>query len=135
MKKFWKWFIGILAGLLVLGLLIGGAFMLRSFGGFRGAGLRGEGLRGFGPGPMHGYGMMPFRHVGMMMPFGGLFGGLIGLGLLVLVVLGIIWLVRALKARQTPQTPVPAPLPVCVKCGQPLQEEWKVCPHCGTKRK
>jgi zinc-ribbon domain len=132
MKTFWKWLIGILGGLLALALLIGGVFMARFWGSRGGFPGRARSLQGMpGMSGRH-FGMMPYGHFGMM-PFGGLFGGLIGLGVLALVVLGVIWLVRALRKPQVPVQPLP-PQPVCAKCGKPVQLDWKVCPYCGAKR-
>jgi hypothetical protein len=88
---------------------------------------------------MGGFGMMGF---GRTMPFGGLFGGLVSLGFLALIVLAIIWLVRTLRrpvvlaaapaAVANPAAPMVAAHP-CQKCGEPVQEDWKFCPHCGEK--
>jgi hypothetical protein len=87
---------------------------------------------------MGGAGMLGF---GRMMPFVGLFGGLISLGVLVLIILAIIWLVRGLRKPVAPPVPVTTGYPVtpaiatnpCQKCGEPVQEDWKFCPHCGKK--
>ena len=64
------------------------------------------------------------------------------LGILVLIVLAIIWLVRSLRkplapavvpaAYVNPVVPAVATQP-CPKCGEPVQEDWKFCPHCGKK--
>ena len=88
---------------------------------------------------MGGFGMFGF---GRMMPFGGLFGGLVSLGLLALIVLAIIWLAGNLRrpaviaaapvAAVNPVVPALATHP-CQKCGEPVQEDWKFCPHCGEK--
>jgi len=44
-----------------------------------------------------------------------------------LVVLGVVWLVRALTPTQSvaPTT--------CTHCGKTLQPNWKACPYCGEK--
>jgi hypothetical protein len=145
MKKVWKWIIGIVVGLVVLAVLVGVGFMAHgNFRGYRTEAFdaRGFSERGFGMMPYGGFGHM--RGPGMMnygrMPFGGFFGGLLSLGFLALVVLGIIWLVRKLRSPKLVEVPaaMPAPVPAaivnpCKKCGQPLQDEWKVCPHCGKK--
>jgi hypothetical protein len=151
MKKAWKWVIGIVLGLVVLALLVGAGFMLRNnFHAYRGELPNGRSFTDRGPGMMPYGGFEQGRGPGMMgnggfghgrgpgmMVFGGFFGGLFSLGFLALVVLGIIWLVRNLRK---PQTIVAAPAAVpaavvnpCRKCGKPLQDEWRVCPHCGTK--
>jgi uncharacterized membrane protein len=154
MKKVWKWVIGIVVGLLVLALIVGVGFAMRSgfhmsrgqvqvgqdeqfnrgpgmmpFGGY-GEHMGGRGMRGFG--------MMPFGGL-----IGGLFGGLFSLGVLALAVLGVIWLVNYLRNRRTVNqvTPVSTPAPAapavdvhpCPRCGKPVQEDWKNCPHCGKK--
>jgi hypothetical protein len=133
MKKVWKWIIGIVLGLLVLAILVGVGFAFRS--GYIGAcnvrawdGLN-RNAREFG---------MPFggMHRGFgMMPFGGLLGGLLRLGLLALVVAGIVWLVRRLRQPVTPVVPaIPvAPLATCGKCGKNVEADWKNCPYCGKK--
>jgi hypothetical protein len=88
---------------------------------------------------MGGFGMLGF---GRMMPFGGLFGGLVSLGILVLIVLAIIWLAGNLRRpavlAAAPVAPVNPVVPAvaahpCEKCGEPVQEDWKFCPHCGKK--
>ena len=58
------------------------------------------------------------------------------------MVLAIIWLVRNLRkpvalaaapvAAVIPAAPAVATHP-CQKCGEPVQEDWKFCPHCGEK--
>jgi hypothetical protein len=140
MKKVWKWVIGIVIVLVVLAAVVGVAFLVRSHfvvnqvARLEAPGLRiqrsgmmpfgrGEGGRGW---IMRGPGMMAY---GRRMPFGGLLGGLLSLGLLALVVLGIIWLVRRLTASKTP--PV-APL-TCSHCGKPILADWVACPNCGEK--
>ena len=148
MKKVWKWIIGIVLGLFILAVLVGVGFMVR--GNFHVNRLEVQDSRGFSE---RGYGMMPYggfghmRGPGMMgygmSPFGGFFGGLLSLGFLALVVLGIIWLVRRLRTPKPVETPaapavMPAETPMtvlnpCKKCGRPLQDDWKVCPHCGKK--
>jgi hypothetical protein len=182
MKTVWKWVIGVVVVLVILAILVGGAFLLRNHmmnvagltrltrpgirfptnrqpstgnngklpapnNGTNGNGTRrfpgtlpfgngGWGVRGM---YMGGFGMLGF---GRMMPFGGLFGGLISLGILVLIVLAIIWLAGNLRrpavlaaAPVAPVNPaVPAvPTHPCQKCGEPVQEDWKFCPHCGEK--
>jgi len=82
----------------------------------------------------YGYGMMGPNHMlngGMMGGFG--FGlPFMGFGMILwplltigLVVLGIVWLVRAVS----PSTPTTT----CAHCGKPVQPGWKACPHCGEK--
>jgi hypothetical protein len=129
MKKFWKWFIGIVLGLLVLAVLVGIPLAMHFW---RPAGLQvfqGEqdwGMRGW---DMHGTRGMPMMRGygghGLML-FGGIFGGLLQLGLLALLVVGIVWGVKAIRARQVPSRS-------CTKCGRAVHEDWKACPYCGSK--
>ena len=134
-RKGWYEVLGILLGLIVLGALVGAAFLIHAnfplqhmtaLVGPRqqlpGNPWQGFGLQRYG---RHNTGMMGY---GGMIPFGGFFLGLVSLGLLALLVLGIIWLVRRLR---TPQA-VPV-TPSCPKCGKPVQGDWSNCPHCGKK--
>ena len=146
MKTVWKWIIGIVLGLVVLAVLVGVGFMLRSnFHADRAVVQFSRGFYERGPGMMPYGGFEHMRAPGLLgrciRPFGGFFAGLSSLGFLALVVLGIIWLVRSLRTPK-PVVFVPAAMPVamppaivnpCQKCGRPLQDEWKVCPHCGKK--
>jgi len=92
MKPVWKWILGILAVVLVVGLFAAPYFMhfFLPYGGY--------GMSYGGHMPMHngfGFGGYP-----MMGGFGmgfGLFSGLIQLGVLALIVLTIIWLYNAIK--------------------------------------
>ena len=168
MKTVWKWVIGIVIVLVIIAVLLGGAFLLRNHlisvvgvarmnrpgvqvpgNGTLPPASNGNGTRRFpgmmpyGNGYWGGRGMMGF---GRMMPFGGLFGlfgGLIALGVLVFIVLAIIWFVRALRQPVTlAPTPVAVVNPVvpavathsCQKCDEPIQENWKFCPHCGKRQ-
>jgi hypothetical protein len=150
MKNVWKWIIGIVVGLVVLGVLAGVGLMVRSnFHGYRAVAPIAPGFYQRGPEmmPYGGFGHM--RGPEMMsrgfMHFGGIFACLVGLGFLVLLVLGIIVLVRGLR-KPLPATVLPATAPAitpestpvaiinaCKKCGKPLQDEWKACPFCGKK--
>jgi len=161
MKKVWKWIIGIVIVLLVVAVLVGGAFLMRSrFNEVRAVQLSrpAQQAPGFGKTPFGDEGqgrpgwpgMMPYggrgyhmRGPGMMgfgggMPFAGVFGGLICLGFLTLVVLGIIWLVRGRRSPMPVEAAVVTPAAVavhpCKKCGQPVQEGWNHCPNCGRKQ-
>jgi uncharacterized membrane protein YfcA len=157
MKKVWKWILGIVLGLIVLAVLVGAAFMLRgNFHALRGQPFEPRGFSQRGPGmmPFGGYGYDHMRGPGMMSygyrmnPLGGFIGGLFSLGFLALIVLGIIWLVRSLRMPKqvvvptsaSAVTPVETPVEMaasvtnpCKRCGQRLQDDWKVCPHCGKK--
>jgi hypothetical protein len=131
MKNFWKWFVGILLGLLVLAIVVGLPLAVH-YG--RTAWLDdGRVVLNWGPsdsGWMHNRGGMPMAFgrgsVGLM-PWGGmLLGGLLQLGLLVLMAAGIVWIVRAIRAQGIPARS-------CTKCGRAVQDDWKVCPHCASK--
>jgi hypothetical protein len=122
MKKVWKWVIGIVIVLVIVAVVVGGVFLLRSrFGSVIAAnrlvrpgvqlpgpgnvqpgvprqfpGMRPYGDNGWGgPGMyMRGRGMMGFGGFNIL---GGLIRGLFNLGLLALAVLGVIWLVTRLR--------------------------------------
>jgi hypothetical protein len=99
MNNAWKWILGILALLLILGG-VGMPLMMGPFYGFGGYGMMSNG--GWGRMPMHqGYGgWSPMMGGGYgWMGVGLLLSGLIQLGLLVLIVLGIIWMVRMLNRQ------------------------------------
>jgi hypothetical protein len=150
MKNIWKWIIGIIVGLVVLGVLVGGGLMVRSnFHGYREVTRVAPGFYQRVPEMMPYGGFGHLRGPVMMghgfLPFGGIFACLVGLGFLVLLVLGIIVLVRSLR-KPMPVAGVPAAtsavvpetMPAviensCKKCGKPLQSEWKACPFCGKK--
>ncbi|MBN2387563.1 MAG: zinc ribbon domain-containing protein [Anaerolineales bacterium] len=112
MKNTWKWIIGIVVGLVVLGLLFGLPFLYRTAYGF-------ESYARDAWMPMHSYPM----HGGFM-PVGGFFMWLFPLGLLVLTGLGIAWLIRSLSAGRVPAR-------VCSQCGRAAQIDWKTCPYCS----
>ena len=145
MTKVWKWIIGVVLGLVILAVLVGVGFMLRSnYHVNRLEALDSHGFFERGPGMMSSGRFEHMRSPGMMgngmLPFGGFFGGLLSLAFLALVVLGIIWLVRSLRTQKPVIVPavIPAEMPAaivnpCKKCGNPLQDAWKVCPHCGRK--
>ncbi|MCX6065186.1 MAG: zinc ribbon domain-containing protein [Chloroflexi bacterium] len=116
MKNFWKWILGIT---LVLVLFFGPYLFQLAFP-----------TLGFG------YGMMVGRadHFGMMGGRGFSFFGaglmwLVPLGTLALIVLGVVWLVSKTKTSAPASTTL-----VCDACGEPIQADWKACPHCGTSR-
>lgn len=100
MKPVWKWILGILAALLVIGLFAG-PFIMRLFFPYSGYAMMNG---GWGRMPMHngfGFGGSPMMG-GFGMSF-GLFSGLIQLGVLALIVLGIIWLYKAIKNQDAPK--------------------------------
>lgn len=109
MNKTLQWTIGISVILIVLAMVfstVAPYLFPNALGGYGGYGMMGGGF-GF-------------------MPFGGFMflGPLLFLGL---IVLGVVWLVRAL----TPIQPVAAT--PCTHCGKTLQPNWKACPYCGEK--
>ncbi len=87
MNNAWKWILGIVLVLVILFAPFAWSLFL----------------------PYGGYGMMGYGHVPMMYGGYGFFGigmifmGLVPLGLLVLIVLGIIWLVRAIGRQNVPK--------------------------------
>ncbi len=101
MKTIWKWILGIVAAVLVLGALAL-PFLMRWFAPFGGYGYMSN---RFGDMPMRGGfgGYAPMMYGGFGFGIGSIFGGLIQLGVLVLIVLGIIWLVRAIGRQNTPK--------------------------------
>jgi uncharacterized membrane protein len=141
MNKFWKWFLIILAVLLVLcGLLAAVLFLTHGSYGY-------PSMRfgmGFGRMPM--MGRFGFFGVGMM--FVRLIVPLLLVTLLVLIGVGIGSRTRnsqpkvsqAETAASTLSTEPVAPAPAeavsektCAHCGRPLQAEWVNCPYCGAK--
>ena len=160
MKSIWKWVLGILLVLVVIGLLVGSAFLLHGFGRggieareFQGYGqfqrgpMMGEGqVFGFGGGPgrmMGGYGFgLPL--IGICLFF---LRGLIPLALLALVVYGAYRMGKhrtsAPDRNAVASTNLAAPataagetsaVKTCRKCGSVVQDEWRNCPICGTKQ-
>ncbi len=121
MSKALKWILAILLGLVVVAIIVGIVFA--AIGGY-GTSMMGRGF----PWMDH----MRFNYSPVRM----IFGGLLGLGVFLLVILGIVALVSALVRNNQPtQTPPPAqiapPSRTCSNCGKPALEEWKTCPYCG----
>jgi H+/Cl- antiporter ClcA len=107
------WTVLAVIGIIVLLVFLAGASLLGGWG---------YGRWGMmGPGMMGGWGRAPFGWIGMI------FMWLIPVGFVVLLVLGIIWLVRAISS---PTGAHPAPR-ACSNCGRPAQPDWRVCPYCG----
>lgn len=71
-----------------------------------------------GPGMMGGWGFAPFGWAGMLLLW------LLPVGLVVLIVLGIVWLGRAVRGPA-------APARACSSCGRAAQLDWRSCPYCG----
>jgi hypothetical protein len=122
MNKALKWILYVFLGLVVLAVLAGIVFMI--FGGV-GYGMVRPGIR-----------MMEPMRYHYFSPVRAIFGGLLGLGVVVLVIIGIIALVNAIvhsnrKIESNPPAQVTAPARTCSNCGKPAQEDWKTCPYCG----
>lgn len=102
---------------------------------------------GRGPYPMGPY-MMPYGgrdYPGMPMmrrdgfefigPILGLFGFLFFAGIVTLIVLLILALVKRQNSLAVASSvPVPANTHPCKNCGQPVQDGFEYCPHCGAKQ-
>jgi len=120
-------------GVAALLVVLIGASLLGGYGGWGpGWGMMGpgmpalspvEGMGGWGRG-WGGWGLGPFGWLGMI------FMWLFPLGLLALLILGVVWLIKAV-AQPGSQTPA-APGRTCPNCGRPAQADWKNCPYCGT---
>jgi uncharacterized membrane protein len=126
--------VGVFAGVVLVTFIIGIMLLPFVFGWYGGSLAMGPGRRGGGtqddgcpfcggPGRYTTWGV------------GGLFGWifmlgtmLFPLGLLVLLILGIVWLVRA-GSRSSSQTSPPSRM--CPKCGKPLEVDWRACPFCA----
>jgi len=132
MNKVLKWILYVLLGLVILAIIAGIVFAV--FGGYGYAMMR-PGIRM----------MEPYRSFGFggFSPLRAIFGGLLGLGIFILVIVGIVALVNALvrgnrpAAYSQPAQPVASVQPAaaahnCPNCGKPAQEDWKTCPYCGT---
>ncbi|OGO63252.1 MAG: hypothetical protein A2029_03450 [Chloroflexi bacterium RBG_19FT_COMBO_47_9] len=116
-----KWILYVLLGLVVLAVVAGIVYMV--FGGY-GYAMMGPGIRWTDH--------MRFSYN----PVRSIFGGLLGLGVFVLVIVGIVALVNAImhgnrSSQTTPPAQMTAPSRTCSNCGKPAQDEWKTCPYCG----
>lgn len=137
MNKYWKWFLIILAALVLLGVIVVVIF------GFS----NGYNRMGFHESRYGGYMMYPgmtggFRVPGLMIF--GLFFHLVGLviplGLLGLLVWGVVNLTSKNKPVLTGAASAPssvkdtldgAPARVCSHCGKAAQDDWVTCPYCS----
>ncbi len=127
MSNVLKWILYVLLGLVGLAIIAGIVFAI--FGGYGYTMMR-PGFRM----------MTPYVHLGVT-PFRAIFGGLIGLGIILLIIIGIVALVSALVRGNRPvvvaqpsQPLQPAPVThACQNCGKPVQDDWKNCPYCGTQ--
>jgi hypothetical protein len=125
MNRTLKWILIVLLGVIVLAIIAG---LVLAFLGAARYGVVRQGIHPFQP--YQNYQNFGFRGFGM------LFGGLLGLGLFVLVIVGIVALINGLfrnnrPAQMPPQAQTPIPSRTCSNCGKPAQEDWKTCPYCG----
>ena len=74
-----------------------------------------------GPGMMGQWGFGPFGWIGMI------FMWLIPVGFILLIVLGVVWLIRAIGSGENPTSPARS----CHNCGRSVQADWRNCPYCG----
>jgi len=121
MNKALKVVLYILLGLVILGVIAGIVFAI--FGGYGYTMMR-PGFRMMEPQRFY---INPIRSI---------FGGLLGLGVFVLVIVGIVALVNALvrgnrSVQATPPAQTAVPSRTCSNCGKPAQDDWKTCPYCG----
>ncbi len=124
MNRVLRWILYVLLGLVVLAIIAGIVFSFLGFG--RGYVMMRPGYRMMGP----------YVYTTTMHPLGAIFGGLIGLGIFILIIVGIVALVNAAFRGNRPyQSPPPAqpaaPARTCPNCGKPAMEDWKTCPYCG----
>lgn len=156
MKNIWKWVVGIVLVVVIVGGLVGAAFVLHNTmaanfsaranlpagsapnvrpnpGVPGGPGFFRPGMRGRFPG--NGGPMMFGRGFGFS-PVFFLFGGLTRLVPLALVILLIVGAYLLGKRAQPAVAPAAAPLPThaCPKCGNAVQDDSKYCPSCGKKQ-
>lgn len=88
--------------------------------------LGGRGYGGWGmmgPVMMGQWGFGPFGWIGMI------FMWLIPVGFILLIVLGVVWLIRATGSGGNPHSPARS----CPNCGRSVQADWRNCPHCGAE--
>jgi len=116
-----KWILYVLLGLVALAVVAGIVIMV--FGGYGYAMMRPE-IR-----------MMDSVRL-YYHPVRSIFGGLLGVGVILLVVVGIVALVNAVlhascPAQTIPPAQITTPSRMCSNCGKPAQDEWKTCPYCG----
>lgn len=128
MSNVLKWILYVLLGLVILAVIAGIVFAIFGASGYS---MMGPGFRMMRP-----YG---FYHVGIS-PLRAIFGGLLGLGVFILIIIGIVALISAIVRGSRPAVynqPVQPAQPAvstkaCPNCGKPAQEDWKTCPYCGT---
>ena len=126
--------IGVFAAIVLIIFVCGVTILPFLFGGYGGWGTMGPGMMG---GEWSG-GWCPFCGGTGRSP-GGFYGGIFGwlfilpailfpLGLLALLILTIVWLVRAVGH---PPSGAPAAPGECPECGKPVAGDWRHCPECG----
>lgn len=143
MKKFWKWFLGILLVLLIVaGIVLAVIFLRHGFvGGFEARGF--ERQPGWNMPMMNGRGFHTLGGRGFYPMGGGLM--FLGMGLAWLLPLALIGLLvygifaigkRAGSHAMSSSAPASVPMAAhpCPKCGQSVQDDWKHCPQCGKKQ-
>ncbi len=125
--------VGVFA-IVVLLVVVIGVSLLGSFGGY---GMMGRyGMMGhgttFAPVPcsdagagVTSWGFPLFGWLGMLLMW------LVPLGFLALLVVGIVWLARAVSGPSQASPPTPPAAGSCPSCGRPTQADWQHCPYCG----
>ena len=147
MKNLWKWLL-LFVGVFLVAFVVALPFWRWSAYGFSGMPIMRSGRMGFMPRMFGGFGGFGGFRGGFMFPF----MWIIPAGVIVLLVVGVVALVRAMRRPQPMQaqispaptmTPVPPAAPAapvepemvhnCTNCGRALQPDWVNCPYCGTK--
>lgn len=125
MKKVWLWIIGVGTILIMVLVFLLGLGLLRMLGMPINWMTGGSYVWRFGNWHHHG--------IRWGVPMMGLFGGVLllffAVGLVVLVVVGIVFLVRALQ--QPDRDRLDATARHCDHCGKKVAPDWQVCPYCG----
>jgi hypothetical protein len=103
----------VLAVFIIVGLLV----ILIGISLFGGWGMMG----GYRSGMMGGWGFGPFGWLAMISML------LIPVGFLILIVLGAVWLIRAIGVG----TSRAAEMRSCPNCEHGVQPDWRNCPYCG----
>ena len=165
MSKALKWILGVVIALIVVACIAGvGLLAFSRINGIGGMiGTRAFRLFGFGRMmpfrgmPMNPYFGMPYGRFGGFFPLRFIGGSIFCFGILVLIVLGIIALVTALRRQPQPaavpvqavsttqpappvsqateaEAPAPEATPTraCPSCGRQVNEDWSHCPYCGS---
>lgn len=135
MKKFWPWLIGIgIFVILAIVVWFGLGFLRYSHSPVT---MMGDRMRAFGDYDSYRFYRDNVSSTSWAFPVFSIFGMVLMVGLplaiLALVVAGVVMLVRASKKPETPQAITEQP--VCPSCAKEIQNDWKVCPHCGENLK